>query len=212
MVIEGSAVDAVVLGLEGVRVLEARQVDGEVELVIETTADRAWCEACGVRAVSKGRSTVLVRDADAFGRPARLRWVKRRWRCGEAACPAATWTEQHSAVGPRRVLSERARALACRRVGRDGHSVAAVAREYGVGWHTVMRAVVEHGRPLIDDPARTDGVAALGVDETSCAPRGAAVPCGDGRAPPLVRRSEPVEAEGRPIPGSRGRLGAALTT
>ena len=167
MVMEGSAVDAVVLGLEGFRVLEAGQVDGEVELVVETTADRAWCAVCGVRAVSKGRSRVLVRDADAFGRPARLRWVKRRWQCCEAACPARTWTEEHAAVGPRRVLSERARARACRRVGRDGHSVAQVAREYGVGWGTVMRAVVEHGRPLVDDPARTDGVRALGVDETS---------------------------------------------
>lgn len=167
MVSEGSAVDDVVLGLEGFRVLEARQVDGEVELVAETTAERAWCATCGARAASKGRSRVLVRDADAFGKPARLRWVKRRWRCPEAACPAATWTEQHPAVAPRRVLSERARAHACRRVGRDGHSVAQVAREYGVGWHTAMRAVWDHGRPLVDDPARTAGVRALGVDETS---------------------------------------------
>lgn len=165
--IEGSAVDAVVLGLEGFCVLQARQADGEVELVVETTADRAWCATCGVAAASKGRSGVLVRDADAFGRPARLRWVKRRWRCREAACPAATWTEQHDAVGPRRVLTERARARACRRVGRDGHSVAEVAREFGVGWHTVMATVIEHGRPLVDDAARTGRVRALGVDETS---------------------------------------------
>jgi hypothetical protein len=30
-----------------------------------------------------------------------------------------------------------------------------------------MRAVVEHGTPLVDDPARLDGVVALGLDETS---------------------------------------------
>ena len=30
-----------------------------------------------------------------------------------------------------------------------------------------MRAVAEHGTPLIDDPTRLAGVAALGVDETA---------------------------------------------
>jgi transposase len=45
--------------------------------------------------------------------------------------------------------------------------VAAVARDLGVGWATVMRAVADHGRPLVDDPARLNGVAALGLDETS---------------------------------------------
>jgi transposase len=45
--------------------------------------------------------------------------------------------------------------------------VAAVARDLGVGWQTVMRAVHEHGTRLVDDPTRLDGVAALGLDETS---------------------------------------------
>src|SRR5512132_4365383 len=30
-----------------------------------------------------------------------------------------------------------------------------------------MRAVADHGRPLVEDPDRLDGVAALGLDETS---------------------------------------------
>jgi transposase len=37
------------------------------------------------------------------------------------------------------VLTERARAEACRRVGTDAHAVAAVARDLGVGWATIMR-------------------------------------------------------------------------
>jgi transposase len=65
------------------------------------------------------------------------------------------------------VLTERARAEACRRVGKDAHAVAAVARDLGVGWATVMRAVDDHGTPLVDDAARLQGVAALGLDETS---------------------------------------------
>ena len=42
-----------------------------------------------------------------------------------------------------------------------------MAADLGVGWGAVMRAVREHGTPLIDDPARLAGVAALGVDETA---------------------------------------------
>jgi transposase len=41
-----------------------------------------------------------------------------------------------------------------------------------VGWHTIMRAVIDVGEPLVDDPARTAGVTALGVDETSSWRRG----------------------------------------
>ena len=70
-------------------------------------------------------------------------------------------------IAPRAVLTERARAEACRRVGKDAHAVAAVARDVGVSWGTVMRAVRDHSRSLVEDPDRLDGVAALDLDETS---------------------------------------------
>jgi transposase len=85
----------------------------------------------------------------------------------EPACAVRTWTEQQAAIRPRAVLTQRARTEACRRVGKDAHAVAAVARDLGVGWATVMWAVEEHGRPLVDDPTRLDGVTTLGLDETS---------------------------------------------
>jgi hypothetical protein len=96
-----------------------------------------------------------------------LAWRKRLWRCREPACRVRTWTEQAAAIHARAVLTQRARAEACRRVGKDAHAVAAVTRDLGVGWATVMRAVHEHGTQLVDDPARLDGVATLGLDETS---------------------------------------------
>ena len=96
-----------------------------------------------------------------------LCWRKRIWRCREPACSVRAWTERTAAICPRAVLTERARAEACRRVGKDAHAVAAVARDLGVGWATVMRAVAEHGTPLVDDAARLEGVAALGLDETT---------------------------------------------
>jgi transposase len=166
-VLQSRPVDVVLLGLSEFVVLDAREVDRELELVVETTAVEGWCRECGAQAAPKDRRDTLVRDIDAFGRPSRLRWRKRRWSCPEQACPARTWSEECDEIRPRAVLTERARRQICRRVGRDGHSVAAVARDFGVGWHTAMRAVLEYGTPLVDDPERTAGVRALGVDETS---------------------------------------------
>jgi transposase len=155
------------LGLDGFEVLAAQVVSGEWRLVVQTTAELVGCARCGVRAQAHGRRTVRVRDLPAGGRPVVLAWRKRIWRCTERACGVRTWTEQVAAIRPRAVLTERARAEACRRVGKDAHAVAAVARDLGVGWATIMRAVADHGTPLVDDAARLEGVAALGLDETS---------------------------------------------
>jgi transposase len=159
--------DVVMLGLPGFVVLGVAEVDGELEIGVETTAVRVGCPECGVIARSHGRREVLVRDVDAFGRRVRLHWRKRVWRCHEPVCSRQTWTEQHPHIGARMSLSERARKTACRRVGKEGQSVAAVARDLGVGWHAVMRAVRDHGAELVEDPDRLDGVTALGMDETS---------------------------------------------
>ncbi len=47
----------------------------------------------------------------------------------------------------------------------DGFSIAAAAAEFGVGWHTAQAAVAEYTDPVVDDPARLDGVVGIGVDE-----------------------------------------------
>jgi transposase len=155
------------LSLEGFEVLAAEVVDGEWQLAVQTTATMVECPGCGVRVTPHGRRTVRVRDLPIGGRPVVLWWRKRIWRCGESACKVRTWTERPVAIRPRAVLTERARAEACRRVGKDAHAVAAVARDLGVGWATIMRAVRDHGRPLVEDPTRLEGVATLGLDETS---------------------------------------------
>jgi transposase len=155
------------LGLDGLEVVSAELVDGEWQLAVQTTTTMVGCAGCGVRATPHGRRMVWVRDLPIGGRPVVLAWRKRLWRCRESACKARTWTERVTGIAPRAVLTQRARAEACRRVGKDAHAVAAVARDLGVGWATVMRAVHEHGTQLVDHPARLDGVAALGLDETS---------------------------------------------
>jgi transposase len=162
-----SASVSALLGLDGFEVVLAELVDDEWQLAVQTTATVIGCAGCGVPAKPHGRREVRVRDLPIGGRPVVLLWRKRLWRCRELACGVRTWTERTPAVRPRAVLTQRARAEACRRVGKDAHAVAAVARDLGVGWQTVMRAVHVHGTQLVDDPARLDGVATLGLDETS---------------------------------------------
>jgi transposase len=162
-----SASGSALLGLDGFEVLAAKIVGGEWQLEVQTTATVVGCIGCGTRAELHGRRTVRVRDLPSSGRPVVLAWRKRLWRCREPACGVRTWTERMAAIGPRAVLTQRARAEACRRVGKDAHAVAAVARDLGVGWATIMRAVADHGTELVEDLGRLDGVATLGLDETS---------------------------------------------
>ena len=157
----------VLLGLAGFRILEVTETPAEVLITIETTNDVVGCSTCGVRAESKERRRVDIRDLACFGRPARLVWMKRRWRCVDEDCSAKSWTEDSEHVPTRAVLTRRAGAEACRQVGQLARPVASVAAELGVCWWTVMDAVDLHGTPLVEDPDRVGTVRALGIDETS---------------------------------------------
>jgi transposase len=193
------------LGLPGFVLLDAVELDGELHMSVEMTASRAACPECGVFARSKGRKIVQVRDMPAGGRPVRLWWRKRRWYCPDGDCENKTWSEQVEAVRARGVLTERAGRDICVRVGRDGASVAEMAREYLIAWSTAMAAVEAHGRPLVDDPDRIGTVAELGVDETAFARSG------PGRRPGFVTGMVDLERH-RLADVVRGRSGADLRT
>lgn len=89
---DATGVAEVMLGLPGFRVLEAENAGDELVITVETTPGIVGCPDCGVVAVAHDRMPVEYRDLPAFGRPVRLVWLKRRWRCEEAECPACTWT------------------------------------------------------------------------------------------------------------------------
>lgn len=192
------------LGLVGFRLLAVSVHGGEVEQAVETTETEAFCTGCGALARLHARRPSWVRDLPASGRPVVLVWVKRVWRCTEARCGRSTWTETSEAIRPRASLTERARADAARRVGRDGHSVAAVARDLGVSWRTVMTAVVDHGAPLAADPVRLAGVERVGVDETVFL-------AANHRHPALFVTGMVDVTRGRLLDVVEGRSGAALS-
>jgi len=166
---------ALLVGLPDVNVLAVDDDDPAVPLRVhvETTADTVGCSSCGIRARVKDRRPVALVDLAAFGRPAVLVWHKRRWSCVELDCSTGTFTETDGRIAaPRAKVTDRAGRWVTAQVGRDGRSVAEVARELGCDWHTVMDAVSAYGSPLIDHAERIAEVAALGLDETLFARRG----------------------------------------
>jgi len=164
---DATGVAEAMLGLPGFRVLEVTESAAEVVIRIEMSAALVGCPGCGVVARTHDRMTVEYRDLPAFGRPARLVWCKRRFRCEEPRCPRRTWSEESAAFSARCLLTDRAGAECCRQVGRNARPVTQMASELGVCWDTVMDAVREHGEPLVDDPKRVGKVDQLGVDETT---------------------------------------------
>ena len=161
----GSQCATALVGMPGFVVGAHELIDGEWWLYAETTVDVVGCAECGTRAVGHGRARTAVRDLSISGRPTVLVWAKRRWRCPDADCSTSTWSERCEQVAPRAALTERARRALAERVNVEEHSIAAAAAEFGVGWPPANPAVAEHSAPVIDDPARFDGVTALGVDE-----------------------------------------------
>jgi transposase len=166
---------ALLVGLPDVAVLGVvDEAERPLQVHVETAVAVIGCPACGTQARVKDRAAVTLVDLPAFGRPAVLVWHKRRWRCPDADCSTGTWTERAPAIAaPRARVTDRAGRWVTGQVGRDGRSVAEVARQLGCDWHTVMDAVVAYGTPLVDDPDRIGDVTALGLDETLFARIGA---------------------------------------
>jgi transposase len=116
---DATGVAEAMLGLPGFRVTGVEETDAEIVVSIELATRLVGCPGCGVVARAHGRSLVEYRDLPAFGRPARLVWAKRRWRCEETRCSTLTWSESSAAFSARCLLTDRAGAECCRQVGRN---------------------------------------------------------------------------------------------
>lgn len=164
------------VGLDDVTVLGVEdQADGPLHLAVETgLTGPPLCEGCSGAAGLKERVWVSFVDLPAFGRPTRLRWRKRRWRCVSSQCPVGSWTETAPAIAaPRQVMTTRAGRWATIQVGRWGRTVNEVAVELGCDWHTINDTVTAWGAALLEaDVDRIGTVTAVGLDETLFARRG----------------------------------------
>ena len=106
--------------------------EGPLRVHIRGRAPRPLCGGCGGLVWSKGERSVELVDLPAFGRPVRLVWHKRRWRCPRSGCAAGSFSEQDCAIVPERaLLTALAGRWATRRAGR-GEAIADTAAVLGV--------------------------------------------------------------------------------
>jgi len=122
------------------------------------------CRSCGGRGRPLGTASRTLAHEPFGGRPTTLLVRVRGYRC--TVC-ARFWSRDTSAAAePRAKVSRGGLAWALRALGVDHLSVTRIAAGLGVAWNTANDAVLTEGhRQLINDPARFDGVAVIGVDE-----------------------------------------------
>ncbi|WP_336703729.1 ISL3 family transposase [Micrococcus terreus] len=149
------------LGLEATG---QRLESGRAVLACRVVEPDEWCHRCGSKGAPRG--TVIRRLAhEPLGwRPTTLRITVRRYRCADCA---HVWRQDTTAAAePKSKISRRALRWALEALVVQHLTVARVAEALGVRWNTANDAVLAEGkRLLIDDPARFDGVTAIGVDE-----------------------------------------------
>jgi transposase len=156
----------ILVGLPEVNVLGVDDGDLFLEIHVECRRPRPGCRSCGVLPQMKDQRIVTLVDLPCFGRPTRLAWHKRRWRCAEVDCPNGSWSEEDPRIAAARfAISDRAGRWITEQVGRCARSVNEVARELDCDWHTVNDAVLAYGGALVDHPDRFGEVEALGLDE-----------------------------------------------
>ncbi|MBW3085038.1 hypothetical protein KEM60_01230 [Austwickia sp. TVS 96-490-7B] len=143
------------LGLSGVRVLEVVEDEGQGRLVVrvDPVLDVVGCPVCGVVVYVRDRAQVRLVDALSFGRPVALVWVKRRYVCLESSCAGGTFVEQDEPVAAlRALLTARAVSWAVPQLCRENASISGVARQLGLVWKSVCRAVRAWLGQLAADP------------------------------------------------------------
>src|SRR5687767_13395753 len=105
-----ASLNAALLGLDGFVVVTTAEVGGELELLVETTADLVGCPGCGAVARAKDRRPTWVRDlpcsAVSRASAATACWAGGRWCCAGGSTRWVTGTTQASPAfagrGPRR--------------------------------------------------------------------------------------------------------------
>jgi len=116
------------VGLARVVVLEVEDRPGvPLRVHVELEETPQGCGGCGVLAHVKERRRVELVDLPAFGRPARLVWVKRRFRCPEPTCSVGSWTEEAPEIAHWHTVNDAVLAYGEALVDDDPHRFGTVA-------------------------------------------------------------------------------------
>jgi transposase len=155
---------SLLFGLDEFEVVGVDRLESGLQVMIEMAAFEAGCPGCGVLSSRvKDRPRVRVKDLPACGQRTQVWWRKRRLTCSERACSVGSFTQTSMAIRPRARLSARLREGLARSIAGSNRSVAEVAREHGVAWHTAHGALIAAAAGWLPAPEPTT---VLGIDET----------------------------------------------
>lgn len=153
------------LGIPDLRVEAVERTAALVTVTVSTPWRLMGCPTCGVVSPSRGRRRRELHDVPGIV-PVRVLWRQRVWRCPDRDCARATFVEQVPAlVAPRGSLTSRAVGWAISQLRREHATVQGLARQLGVDWKTLWRAIKPRLVELAADESRFAGVVSLGVDE-----------------------------------------------
>jgi transposase len=148
----------------GLEVTGQRLEPDRAVLACRVTETDGWCRRCGCEGSPRDSVTRRLAHEPLGWRPTTLVVTIRRYRC--TGCGHVWRQDTAQAAEPRAKLSRSGLRWALEATVRQHLTVARVAEGLGVAWNTANDAVLAEGkRVLIDDPARLDGVTAIGVDE-----------------------------------------------
>ena len=129
------------LDVPDIHVITGESTAREQIITVETDQILTGCPICGVVAIGHGRRAGRLHDTPAHGRPVRLDWAKRIWRCADQDCPAGTFAETHELGSVKVKRTTRAITCATDALSRFDSSDTALAYQLGVSWLTLWKPV-----------------------------------------------------------------------
>lgn len=159
---------SILFGMPEIAVVNVERVaddEGKPERLVHIERPQEWaaCPECGVVSTTvRQRRTTRPRDLPYGQEPLGVRRHKRQFACAETLCARKAFTESVAEIPPQARVTGRLCRAAARQVA-DGRSVAAVGREYGLGWPLVHRHFAARADALLIEP---EPPTVPGIDET----------------------------------------------
>jgi hypothetical protein len=91
---------AAMLGIPGARIVEARETNDTLDLLIDTEERVVRCPSCGGAVEPAGQGLEDLVPSSAGGRVARVTWRRRQWRCPASGCPVEVFGEEDAGIDP----------------------------------------------------------------------------------------------------------------
>jgi transposase len=158
----------------GVTITDAAVDDKQTTIFCTPVARDPRCPDCGQQGRYRDTVTRPLTDLPVAGYPLVLRVAVPRYRCTTPECGRAVFNQDLGKLAaPRSSTTRRCARYVLRRLMIDRTTIAAIAAELGVSWHTVSSIAMRATADLIAaaGPDRLVGVRVIGVDEHRWAPR-----------------------------------------